>query len=297
MDFQKLLTAFDSLSKPTKTYTDNSAEFWKPTVDKAGNGSAIIRFLPSKNIDDIPFVRLFSHGFKNEENGRWYIENSLSTLGQPDPLGEYNQEQWNTGIAEKQEEVRGRKRKLHYISNILVIKDPGNPENEGKVFKFKYGKKILEKIIAASKPNLDLDPEAKPIHAFDPISGANFALTQEKVSGWPNYDKSVFAAMSPLFKGDQKKIDAVLEQCYDINEEIAPSKFKSYDELKKKLYWVLGLDSAVAQKAADDKFMEDMADDVAVAEAATTKRQSPPKVTSVTDEDDDALFQSLLNDD
>lgn len=296
MDFQKLLTSFDSLNAK-KTYEDNSNEFFKVTQDKAGNGSAVIRFLPNKNVDDLPFVRLFNHGFKNEENGRWYIENSLSTIGQPDPMGEFNSEEWNTGLEEKKEEVRKRKRKLSYISNILVIKDPANPDNNGKVFKFKYGKKLMEKIMAAAKPNLDINPDAEPINAYDPHEGANFSVVIAKVAGYPNYDQSQFGSKAALFKGDQKKIDEVLANCYDINEEIAPSKFKSYDELKKKMEWVLGTAAPAAkQRAAKeyDEHLDSLVDDTPPP-SATKKVVKTPVIAE--DDDDDALFKSLLSDD
>lgn len=291
MDFNKLLNQFESLNTK-KTYSDNSEEFWKVTQDKAGNGSAIIRFLPSKNIDDIPFVRIFNHGFKNEDNGRWYIENSLSTLGQDDPVGLLNSADWNTGLEEKKEEARKRKRKLTYISNILVIKDPANPDNEGKVFKFRYGKKIMEKIMAAAKPDTDLDPDAEAINAYDPIQGANFSLKIAKVAGYPNYDQSQFAGKKALYNGDQKKIDAVLEQCYDIALEIAPDKFKSYADLEKKLNWVLGAEAPAAKKAKEQEYEDELSE--MVTQESTRPVVKTPAVNL--DDDDDALFRSLAED-
>ena len=297
MDFNKLLNHFDSISTPTKKSYDNDAgEYWKLQGDKAGNGSAVIRFLPNNPQDEIPFVRIFNHGFKNKANNRWYIENSLSTIGLPDPLGERNAADWNTGIEAMKEQVRLRKRKLSYVSNILVIKDPANTDNEGKIFKFRFGKKIMEKIMAVAKPDTDLDPDAQPINAFDPFEGANFSLKMVRVSDFPNYDQSQFASKKALFNGDQKKIDAVLEKCFDLNALIAPDQFKSYDELAKKLKWVLGEESAPVNSGNTTADDEDEFDSLSKIESAPRQTKSTPMVTKVDDDDDEALFKSLVED-
>ena len=294
MDFNKLLAAIDTVA-PKKTYDNDSVGFWKMTKDKAGNASAIIRFLPNKAVDDIPFVRKYAHAFKDDTTGRWYIENSLSTIGNQDYIAEQNFALWNTGLDENKEIVRKRKRKMSYISNIYVIKDAENPQNEGKTFKFQYGKKIFEKIVEAAKPDASLGEE--PINAFDPVSGADFLLKQTVVAGYPNFDQSRFSSQKPLFAGDQAKIDKVLEQCFDINEEIAPSKFKTYEELKSKFLWVTGQDKPTAR--AKPSVADYDAELDSLAKAAETKqvaKKSPPIATmSKEDSDDDsAFFANLL---
>lgn len=305
MDFTKLMSAIDATSTAKKSYNDDSHEYWTCATDKVGNGSAIIRFLPNKNIDDFPFVRIFSHGFKNEANGRWYIENSLSTLGQADPVGEMNSAQWARGTDEDREEVRKRKRRLSYISNIIVLKDPANPENEGKVFKFKYGKKIFDKIVSLARPEFDSD---EPINVFDPIEGANFKLRIKQVSGYKNYDDSSFEVVKPLLGGDSAKIDMVLAQCYDLNELLDPKNFKSYEELERKLKWVLGTDrqesapsltarttEQALQNVQSDVGLDDNPFETASTTTPTEARRSPPVAFSTTDDDDDddAFFKSL----
>lgn len=305
MDFSKLLTQIDSVTTK-KTYdSEDEGQFYRLSVDKAGNASAVIRFLPDANIDEIPFVRRFKHSFKNPENNRWYIEFSLSTLGQEDYISIVNRELWNSGIEENKEIVRKQKRKLEFISNIYVVKDTANPDAEGKVFKFKYGKKIFDMIVAATKGNPDLGID--PVNPFDPNTGANFMLTQKKVSDWPNFDDSKFGPSTALFGGDQKKIDNLLSQCYNLQEEIAPSKFKSPEELERKFKWVMGIEtprngggnSAKTKESQEQeeelKQLEELAKEpVKKAEPA---KKSPPKVTEAADEDDDeAFFRSLAAD-
>jgi hypothetical protein len=207
---------------------------WKLDVDKSGNGYAVIRFLPAPNGEDLPFVKLYSHAFQGP--GGWYIENSLTTLGQKDPVSEYNSELWNNGTDAGKELARKQKRKLTYVSNIYVVKDPANPANEGKVFLFKYGKKIFDKLTAAMQPEFE-DEEA--IDPFDFWAGANFKLKAKNVAGYRNYDSSEFAASSPLLDDDDA-MEGVWKKQYSLAELVAADQFKSYDELKKRLDYVLG---------------------------------------------------------
>jgi len=207
---------------------------WKLDVDKSGNGYAVIRFLPAPNGEDLPFVKLYSHAFQGP--GGWYIENSLTTLGQKDPVSEYNSELWNNGTDAGKELARKQKRKLTYVSNIYVVKDPANPANEGKVFLFKFGKKIFDKLTAAMQPEFE-DEEA--IDPFDFWQGANFKLKAKNVAGYRNYDSSEFAAPSPLLDDDDA-MEAIWKKQYSLAELVAADQFKSYDELKKRLDYVLG---------------------------------------------------------
>ncbi len=207
---------------------------WKLDVDKSGNGYAVIRFLPAPNGEDLPFVKLYSHAFQGP--GGWYIENSLTTLGQKDPVSELNSELWNNGTDAGKELARKQKRKLTYVSNIYVVKDPANPANEGKVFLFKYGKKIFDKLTAAMQPEFE-DEEA--IDPFDFWQGANFKLKAKNVAGYRNYDSSEFAAAAPLLDDDDA-MEGVWKKQYSLAELTAADQFKSYDDLKKRLDYVLG---------------------------------------------------------
>jgi hypothetical protein len=210
--------------------------YWSVPIDeKTGNGTALIRFLPISNGDKIPWVSLYSHGFQGP--GGWYIENSLTTLGQSDPVSEMNTELWNTGVDANKEIVRKRKRKQHFISNILVLSDPKNPQNEGKVFLFKYGKKIFSKIQEKLQPEF---ADEQPTDVFDYWKGANFRLKIKKVEGYPNYDSSLFEAPSAMFDGDESKLEKLWNTQYSLSAEVAPDKFKTYDELKTRLNKVLG---------------------------------------------------------
>lgn len=207
---------------------------WKLDVDKSGNGYAVIRFLPAPNGEDLPFVKLYSHAFQGP--GGWFIENSLTTLGQKDPVSELNSELWNNGTDAGKELARKQKRKLTYVSNIYVVKDPANPANEGKVFLFKYGKKIFDKLTAAMQPEFE-DEEA--IDPFDFWQGANFKLKAKNVAGYRNYDSSEFAAAAPLLDDDDA-MEGVWKKQYSLAELTAADQFKSYDDLKKRLDYVLG---------------------------------------------------------
>lgn len=222
------------VEKMNTSSSSSDDRLWKLDVDKSGNGYAVIRFLPAPNGEDLPFVKLYSHAFQGP--GGWYIENSLTTLGQKDPVSELNTELWNNGTDAGKELARKQKRKLTYVSNIYVVKDPANPTNEGKVFLFKYGKKIFDKLTAAMQPEFE-DEEA--IDPFDFWQGANFKLKAKNVAGYRNYDSSEFAAQSPLLDDDDA-MEAIWKKQYSLAELVAADQFKSYDDLKKRLEYVLG---------------------------------------------------------
>ena len=209
--------------------------FWKPTQDKAGNAFAVIRFLPACDGEDMPFVKMYSHAFQGP--GGWYIENSLTTLGQNDPLGEYNRELWNSGDETLKEQVRKQKRKLQYYSNIYVVTDSGNPENEGKVFLYRYGKKIHDKIMDAV--NGDELEKRDGINPFDFWTGANFKLRMKKVAGYPNYDSSEFQAPSTLEDLDDAQLESIWNRQHKLQALVAADQFKTYEQLKNRLDLVL----------------------------------------------------------
>jgi hypothetical protein len=222
------------VEKMSTTSNGIDERLWKPEVDKIGNGFAIIRFLPAPEGEDLPWAKIYSHAFQGP--GGWYIENSLTTIGQKDPLGEYNRELWNTGTETNKETVRKQKRKLSYYSNIYVVKDLANPANEGKVFLFKYGKKIFDKIMESMQPEFE---DETPINPFDFWQGANFKLKIVKKDGYWNYDKSEFGTIEPLLDDDDA-LEALWKKQYSLTAITAPDQFKSYEELEKRLKMVLG---------------------------------------------------------
>ena len=243
----KLRAAMESAS-PTegakKSYSDDT--YWKPELDKTGNGYAVVRFLPTPENEEMPWVSYFDHGFQGP--GGWYIEKSLTTLGKQDPVSEYNTQLWNTGIEANKEIARKQKRRLHYVSNIYVVSDPKNPDNEGKVFSYRYGKKIFEMLKEAISPAFE---DEAPINPFDLRGeGANFKIKIRKVDGYWNYDKSEFDTPAPLFDSEEKLND-IYSSLSSLNELIAPNQFKSYDELKEKLDRVLGLSGGVSNSTAE----------------------------------------------
>ena len=282
----KLGSLTAKLVKEVEKMNNNGASgderLWKLDVDKSGNGYAVIRFLPAPENEDLPFVKLYSHAFQG--SGGWYIENSLTTLGQKDPVSEYNSQLWNNGTDAGKEMARKQKRKLTYISNIYVVKDPANPENEGKTFLFKYGKKIFDKLTAAMQPEFE-DEEA--IDPFDFWQGANFKLKAKNVAGYRNYDSSEFAAVSPLLDDDDA-MEAIWKKELSLSEFVAPDQFKTYDELKVRLEYVLG--KRGAKPVAQDSEVEDEEFTTPVAETVASVASSSSEI-----EDDDTLsyFQRL----
>ena len=272
--------------------------FWKPEMDKTGVGSAIIRFLPAPEGEELPWVKMYSHAFQGP--GGWYIENSLTTVGQKDPVSEHNRELWNSGSEKDKETVRKQKRKLSYYSNIYVVKDPAHPENEGKVFLFKFGKKIFDKILNAMQPEFE---DEEPINPFDFWGGANFRLKIRKVEGYWNYDKSEFDSSSPLFDDDDA-LEALWKKEYSLSAIVAPDQFKSYEDLEKRLKYVLGQKSArAAVQEQEDEYesytQTPSKEESVIAELeqsfARSKSPSLPKIETPDEDEDDALsyFQRL----
>ena len=279
----KLLAQVQTESAPQekKSYVDE--RLWKPELDKSGTGQAIIRFLPAPDGEELPWVKVFKHAFQGP-TGKWYIENSLTTLGKQDPMSEHNSALWNTGLESDKELARKQKRKLEYYSNIYVVSDSKHPENNGKVFLFRYGKKIFDKIMAAMQPEFE---DETPINPFDFWEGANFKLKIRKVDGFWNYDKSEFDSVTALADSDEK-LDGIWKTQYSLQEFHAPTNFKSYDELKKRLDDVLsGTVTATAASMVDED----------VVETPQFKSEPQPNIPSVEEEDDDSMsyFQKLAN--
>ena len=266
------------VEKMNNTGGQGDDRLWKLEVDKGGNGYAVIRFLPAPDGEDLPFVKLYSHAFQGP--GGWYIENSLTTLGQKDPVSEFNSQLWNNGTDAGKDTARRQKRKLTYISNIYVVKDPANPENEGKVFLYKYGKKIFDKLTAAMQPEFE-DEEA--IDPFDFWQGANFKLKAKNVAGYRNYDSSEFAATSALLNDDDA-MEEIWKKEFSLAELVAADQFKSYDELKTRLGYVLGN----KQVRNDAETVEQEFEDVKASAPVVETVESVSRV-SAEDEDDDAM--------
>ena len=290
-DFGQISQAFDKIANPqteTKSYADD--RFWRLEGDKAGNGTATIRFLPRVEGDELPWVRIFSHGFQGP-TGKWYIENSLTTLGENDPVGELNTQLWNSGSEANKEIARKQKRKLSFIANILVVSDPKHPENEGKVFLFKFGKKIFDKIMDKARPTFE---DEKPVNVFDLWEGANFKLRMRKKDGYANYDESVFTDPVAVADDEQELLKIVSAQ-HKLSEFTDRKNFKSYEELKKKLNEVLSGDSFASKSAAE------LADDEDRPSAPAPKIASKPAPSpkAMDDEDDDVMsyFEKIAKED
>ena len=240
---QKLQSEVEKINNPQNNNQKNFGDddrFWKAELDKSGNGYAVIRFLPDQHNEDMAFVRVFNHGFQGP--GGWYIENSLTTLGQKDPLAEYNSTLWNSGVEANKEIARKQKRRLTYFSNIYVVEDKANPQNEGKTFLFRYGKKIFDKISSMANPEFE---DESPVNPFDLWNGANFKMKIRKVEGYSNYDKSEFDSPSALLDDDER-LEEIWKSQKSLKELVSEDKFKSYDELKTKLDRVLGLSATAA---------------------------------------------------
>jgi hypothetical protein len=274
------------LEQSTKVGTVDE-RFWRPTTDKAGNGFAIIRFLPAVDGEDMPFVKLYSHAFQGP--GGWYIENSLTTLGQNDPLGEYNRELWNSGDESLKEQVRKQKRKLQYYSNIYVVKDPGNPDNEGKIFLYKYGKKIHDKIMDAV--NGDELEGREGFNPFDFWSGADFKLRVKKVAGYPNYDSSEFNAPGTLEDLDDAQLESIWNRQHKLQALVAADQFKSYDQLKARLDRVLNLKSESAPVSPQPTASPDLSTKPSFERPTESAPVDEPvsKAGETTEEEDDVM--------
>ena len=279
----KLLNAVkeDSAPQDKKSYKDD--RLWKPELDKSGNGYAVIRFLPAVEGEDLPWAKIWSHAFQGP-TGQWYIENSLTTISHKDPVSEHNTRLWNTGLESDKELARKQKRKLQYFSNIYVVSDAKHPENEGKVFLYRYGKKIFDKVMEAMQPAFE---DEKAINPFDFWQGANFKLKIRKVDGFWNYDKSEFDAPSPLLKDDDK-IEEIWKLQYPLAEHTAATNFKSYDELKTRL------DAVLSGTVSVGNVTDELKDEPFAAPKVDTKPVEAP--SSKKDEEDTmAYFEKLAN--
>ena len=298
-DFGKITDAFEKISNPSseqKSYQDD--RFWKLEADKAGNASATIRFLPKTEQDELPWVKVFSHAFQGP-TGKWYIENSLTTLGENDPVGELNTQLWNSGSDANKEIARKQKRKLHFIANVLIISDPKHPENEGQVKLFKFGKKIFDKIMDKARPTFE---DEQPVNVFDFWEGADFKLRMRRVDGYPNYDQSVFLEPSAIADSDEE-ILAIANKQHRLGEFTDRKNFKSYDELKKKLDAVLSGTGAAPKTAADVANEEDelpWKPEPVVAKSAPAPAPKVSKAPAMEDDDDDdalSYFQKIADED
>jgi len=276
-----------------QSFSDDT--MWKPELDKTGNGYAVVRFLPTPEGEEMPWVSYFDHGFQGP--GGWYIEKSLTTINKQDPVSEYNTQLWNTGIEANKDIARKQKRRLHYVSNVYVISDPKNPDNEGKVFKYRYGKKIFEALKEAISPAFE---DETAINPFDLRGeGANFKIKIRKVDGYWNYDKSEFDKPAPLFD-DENRLNEVFGSIHSLSGVIAPSEFKTYEELQEKLQRVLGTtgSNSTAESIAQDE------GEVPWANVNTETVASEPVIESVetsagvSADEDDAMdyFKKLAQD-
>jgi len=283
-DLEKLTSEVSKLNSKEEKKSYEDLRFWKPTVDKAGNGMATIRFLPAPEGEDMPWIQIFSHSFQGP-TGQWYIENSLTTLNKKDPVSEYNTLLWNSGIESDKEIARKQKRKLNYISNVYIVRDSANPDNEGKVFLFKFGKKIFDKLNDLMNPEFE---DETPVSPFDLWEGANFKLKIRKVEGYQNYDKSEFESPSPLSEDDEE-LERIWKAEHSLKEFLDEKNFKSYDVLKAKLNAVLNLNNEerVEQKQTVTK-----------EEPKVSKTAETSKSWKDDDDDDEAMsyFEKLAQD-
>jgi len=266
---------------------------WKPAVDKAGNGYAVIRFLPAHANCELPWTQVWSHAFQGP--GGWYIENSLTTIGKDDPVGELNRSLWNSGRESDKDIARKQKRKLSYYANVYVVKDSSNPENEGQVKLYKFGKKIFDKITAAMQPEFD-DEEA--INPFDFWKGANFKLKIKQVAGFWNYDSSEFGKTEALLDDDDA-LEEIYNKIYDLSEFTAPDQFKTYEQLKARLDTVIGNKQVVTPtRKVQDEDLEDLSEgrgNTVEEELSNLRASATAASADVDEEEDDALsyFQKL----
>ena len=276
----------ESAPQEKKSYVDE--RLWKPVMDKSGNGYAVIRFLPASVDETLPWAKLWNHAFQGP-TGQWYIENSLTTLGQNDPVSEYNSKLWNSGVESDKEIARKQKRKLQYYSNIYVVSDSANPQNEDKVFLYRYGKKIFDKVMEAMQPEIE---DEEPLNPFDLWKCANFKLKIRKVDGYWNYDKSEFDKLSALSKDDDE-LEKIYGKQYSLTEFTAPSNFKTYDELKTRLDLVL---SGTVRASNVATLMED---DPTSTVTVDTKAVPTPTVKVSNDDEEDTMsyFEKLAEED
>jgi len=283
----KLLGAVQKENAPQEKKSYKDERLWKPELDKSGNGYAVIRFLPAVQGEDMPWAKVFNHAFQGP-TGQWYIENSLTTIGKADPVSELNSTFWNTGLESDKEIARKQKRKLQYFSNIYVVSDSKNPQNEGKVFLFRYGKKIFDKLMAAMQPEFE---DETPVNPFDFWEGANFKLKIRKVDGYWNYDKSEFEAPTALFDNDGQ-IEEIWNKAYALSEFTASTNFKSYEELKARLDVVLSGTTTVGNVM--ETITKDPEPEIApIVDTKPVESSSP--VAKEEEDDTMSYFQKLAN--
>ncbi len=283
--FEKLTRELEKVASTEKNTGDD--RLWKPELDKSGNGYAVIRFLPPPEGEELPWAKVFSHAFQGP--GGWYIENSLTTIGKSDPVGDLNRKLWNSGRDSDKEIARKQKRKLSYFSNIYVVRDSLHPENEGRVFLFKYGKKIYDKIVAAMQPEFE---DEKPINPFDFWTGADFKLKIRKLDGFWNYDKSEFAPQGTLGDFSDDELEAVYSKTYSLTEFTADSNFKTYEDLEKRLGTVLA-----ARKTVVDMETEEAEEELVPVAAAPVREEVKPKPSTDDESDTLSFFANLAEND
>jgi len=285
---EKLTKALESTTQSSESNSRDDDRFWQPTADKAGNGMAVIRFLPAPETDGddaLPWVRVFSHGFQGP--GGWYIEDCLTTIDGKCPACEHNSTLWNSGIEANKDIVRKQKRRLNYIANVLVVSDPAHPENEGQIKLYKFGKKIFDKLTEAMNPQFE---DEKPINPFDFWEGANFKVKIRMVEGYRNYDKSEFADPTELFDGNDEKLEALWKKEYSLKEFTDKEKFKSYDQLKVRLDKALGFENVIPKNRAEEVKLNTFKEE----DEDIRDKLRESKIPEVTDVDEDLnFFQSL----
>jgi hypothetical protein len=282
--FEKLSKAVEATSTGSDANSKDDNRFWQPEVDKAGNGMAVIRFLPAPAVDGddaLPWVRTFSHGFQGP--GGWFIDNCLTTLNEKCPVCEHNNTLWNSGIEANKDVARKQKRKLSYVANILVVSDPSNPSNEGQIKLFKFGKKIFDKITEAMNPEF---ADETPVNPFDMWEGANFKLKIRNVEGYRNYDKSEFADVSALFDDNDEQLEELWKKEFSLKDFTERKNFKPYDQLKGRLDKVLGFSGAPIAKTKAEDTVATFKDDVSVLDKPIQS-----------DDDDLDYFKSLAESD
>ena len=283
--FEKLTRELEKVASTEKNTGDD--RLWKPELDKSGNGYAVIRFLPPPEGEELPWAKVFSHAFQGP--GGWYIENSLTTIGKSDPVGDLNRKLWNSGRDSDKEIARKQKRKLSYFSNIYVVRDPLHPENEGRVFLFKYGKKIYDKIVAAMQPEFE---DERPINPFDFWKGADFKLKIRKLDGFWNYDKSEFAPQGTLGDFSDGELEDIYSKSYSLTEFTADSNFKTYEDLEKRLGTVLA-----ARKTVVDMETEEAEEELVPVAAAPVREEVKPKPSTDDESDTLSFFANLAEND
>ena len=294
-DLSKLVEQAKETTGTTNTRQSDDPRFWQPTRDKAGNGYAVIRFLPGSADAATPWIRYWDHAFKGP-TGQWYIEKSLTSIGQQDPLSELNSKMWNSGVESDKGIVRQRKRNLRYVANVLIVSDPSNPENEGQVKLYRFGKKIFDKIMDSMQPQF---PDETPVNPFDMWEGADFTVKIRKVEGYPNYDASSFKSPAAV-PGSDEELEALYNKQHELGEWTDPTNYKTYDELKARLALVLGESAPRTAKQEASLELDDEIPDFPIAAAsAPTSAPAPVVATAEAASDDDTMsyFAKLAADD